>query len=61
MLSHQGLKANPCTLCKKKYARRDALRNHVKQNHPNEFKRLYGPPTLAKIMDLTQDDDDYDE
>ena len=61
MLSHQGLKANKCQLCERKYARRDALRNHVKQSHPNEFHRVYGPPTLAKIMDLTQDDDDDDD
>ena len=58
MLSHQGLKANKCELCERKYARRDALRKHVKQNHPNEFHKLYGPPTLGKIMDLTQDDED---
>ena len=61
MLSHQGIKANKCQLCERKYARRDALRTHVKQSHPNEFHRLYGPPTLAKVMDLTRDDDDDDD
>ena len=58
MLSHQGIKANKCQLCERKYARRDALRNHVKQSHPDDFQRLYGPPTVSKVMDLTQDEDD---
>lgn len=42
MLMHQGLKANECSICHRKYARRDALRTHVKSNHPAQFKTLYG-------------------
>ena len=42
MLSHQGLRAqNACSVCDKVYARRDALRNHIKYNHPEQFNQLY--------------------